>query len=124
MHALVTGGAGFIGSHTVDLLISEGYEVTVLDSLVKGHRGALHPGAAFVQGDCGDQQLLDQIFSSGRFDAVLHFAAFIEAGESMVNPCRFFVNNTSKALSLLDRMAAHSVKRFIVSSTAATYGDP
>jgi UDP-glucose 4-epimerase len=124
MHTLVTGGAGFIGSHTVDLLISDGHKVTVLDSLVKGHRGALHPGAAFIQGDCGDQQLLDQLFSSAHFDAVLHFAAFIEAGESMVNPCRFFVNNTSKALTLLDKMVAHSIKHFIFSSTAATYGDP
>ena len=124
MDVLVTGGAGFIGSHTVDLLISGGYQVTVLDSLEKGHREAVHPDAAFVQSDCGDQKLLDQLFASTRFDAVLHFAAFIEAGESMVDPGRFFVNNTSKALVLLDRMAAHSIKRFIFSSTAATYGDP
>ena len=124
MHVLVTGGAGFIGSHTVDLLISEGYQVTVIDSLEKGHREAVHPDAAFVQGDCGDQKLLDQLFASKRFDAVLHFAAFIEAGESMVHPGRFFVNNTSKALALLDRMAAHSIVHFIFSSTAAIYGDP
>jgi len=124
MHLLVTGGAGFIGSHTVDLLISDGYQVTVIDNLEKGHREAVHPDAALVQGDCGDQRLLDQLFASKRFDAVLHFAAFIEAGESMVHPGRFFVNNTSKALVLLDRMVAHSVKRFIFSSTAATYGDP
>ena len=124
MHLLVTGGAGFIGSHAVDLLISGGYQVTVIDSLEKGHREAVHPDATLVQGDCGDQKLLDQLFASKRFDAVLHFAAFIEAGESMVNPGRFFVNNTSKALALLDRMAAHSIKHFIFSSTAATYGDP
>ena len=124
MHVLVTGGAGFIGSHVVDLLIEEGFRVTVLDSLIKGYREAVHPGATFVQGDCGDQHLLDQLFGSNRIGAVLHFAAFIEAGESMINPGRFFVNNTSKALALLDRMAAHSVGRFIFSSTAATYGDP
>jgi UDP-glucose 4-epimerase len=124
MRVLVTGGAGFIGSHVVDLLISEGYRITVIDSLEKGHIEAVHADATFVQGDCGDQQLLDQLFKSERFDAVLHFAAFIEAGESMANPGRFFVNNTSKALVLLDRMTAHSIPRFIFSSTAATYGDP
>ena len=124
MHILVTGGAGFIGSHAADLLVREGHQVTVLDSLVKGHREAVHPDAAFVQGDCGDGELLGRLFSSGRFDSVMHFAAFIEAGESMKNPGRFFVNNTSKTLALLDAMATHSVKRFIFSSTAATYGDP
>lgn len=124
MHVLVTGGAGFIGSHTADLLINEGHRVTVLDSLIKGYREAVHPEANFVHGDCGDQGLLDQIFSSQQIDAVFHFAAFIEAGESMASPGRFFVNNTSKALMLLDRMAAHSVRNFIFSSTAATYGEP
>jgi len=124
MHVLVTGGAGFIGSHVVDMLIGEGYRVTVIDSLEKGHREAVHTDATFVKGDCGDQQLLDKVFQSEQFDAVLHFAAFIEAGESMAKPGRFFVNNTSKALILLDRMTAHSIRRFIFSSTAATYGDP
>ncbi|MDR2562001.1 MAG: UDP-glucose 4-epimerase GalE [Holophagales bacterium] len=124
MHILVTGGAGFIGSHAADLLVRDGHQVTVLDSLVKGHVEALHPDATFVQGDCGDGELLGKIFSSKRFDAVMHFAAFIEAGESMKNPGRFFVNNTSKTLVLLDAMAAHSVRHFIFSSTAATYGDP
>jgi UDP-glucose 4-epimerase len=124
MHILVTGGAGFIGSHAADLLVREGHQVTVLDSLVKGHKEALHPDAAFVQGDCGDGELLGKLFSAKCFDAVMHFAAFIEAGESMRNPGRFFVNNTSKTLALLDAMAAHSVRHFIFSSTAATYGDP
>ncbi|MCL1892693.1 MAG: UDP-glucose 4-epimerase GalE [Holophagaceae bacterium] len=124
MHILVTGGAGFIGSHTVDLLINGGYKVTVLDNLVKGYREAVHKDANFIQGDSGDQKLLDQLFTSEKIDGVFHFAALIEAGESMVNPGRFFVNNTSKALALLDKMAAHSVKYFIFSSTAATYGDP
>jgi UDP-glucose 4-epimerase len=124
MNILITGGAGFIGSHAADLLIREGYGVTVLDSLVKGHREAVHPEASFVLGDCGDGKLLREIFSSTKFDAVMHFAAFIEAGESMKNPGGFFVNNTSKTLVLLDAMAEHSIKHFIFSSTAATYGDP
>jgi UDP-glucose 4-epimerase len=124
MRILVTGGAGYIGSHVVDLLVHEGHEVTVLDSLEKGHREAVHPSADLVQGDCGDAALLDQLFSRKPFDAVMHFAAYIEAGESMVDPGRFFVNNTARAMVLLDRMTAHGVKKFIFSSTAATYGNP
>jgi UDP-glucose 4-epimerase len=124
MRVLVTGGAGYIGSHTVDLLIHEGHDITVLDSLETGHREAVHPAAAFVQGDCGDAALLDHVFSRTRFDAVMHFAAYIEAGDSMVHPGRFFVNNTARTLVLLDRTTAHGVSRFIFSSTAATYGDP
>ncbi len=124
MRVLVTGGAGYIGSHVVDLLILDRHEVTVLDSLEKGHREAVHPRASFVQGDFGDAALLDGLFQQTSFDAVMHFAAYIEAGESMVDPGRFFVNNTARPLVLLDRMAAHGVKKFIFSSTAATYGDP
>jgi UDP-glucose 4-epimerase len=124
MRVLVTGGAGYIGSHAVDLLIRDGHEVTVLDSLESGHREAVHPAATFVQGDCGDAGLLDRLLGQARPDAVLHFAAYIEAGDSMVRPGRFFVNNTARSLILLDRLAAHGVTRLIFSSTAATYGDP
>jgi UDP-glucose 4-epimerase len=124
MRILVTGGAGYIGSHVVDLLVREGHAVTVLDTLEKGHREAVHPAARLVQGDVGDAALLDQLFTGTAFDAGMHFAAYIEAGESMVDPGRFFVNNTARALVLLDRMTAHGVPRFIFSSTAATYGDP
>ncbi|WLT31604.1 UDP-glucose 4-epimerase GalE [Geothrix sp. PMB-07] len=123
-HVLITGGAGFIGSHTVDLLIREGYAVTVLDSLEKGHRSVVHPQATFVQGDCGDAALLDEVFAERAVDAVLHFAAYIEAGESMQQPERFFVNNTARPLVLLDAMLRAGVKRFVFSSTAATYGEP
>lgn len=123
-HVLVTGGAGFIGSHTVDLLIREGHAVTVLDSLEKGHREAIHPEAAFVQGDCGDAALLDRIFAERAVDAVLHFAAYIEAGESMQRPERFFVNNTAQPMVLLDAMLRAGVKKVVFSSTAATYGEP
>jgi UDP-glucose 4-epimerase len=124
MQVLVTGGAGYIGSHVVDLLVRDGHEVTVLDSLEKGHREAVNPAATFVLGDFGDAALLDRLFSQISFEAVMHFAAYIEAGESMVDPGRFFVNNTARPLVLLDRLTARGVKKFIFSSTAATYGNP
>lgn len=124
MRILVTGGAGYIGSHVVDRLVREGHQVHVLDTLEKGHREAVHPKAGFTLGDCGDAALLDQLLGQGAFEAALHFAAYIEAGESMVDPGRFFVNNTARALVLLDRLAAHGVAKFLFSSTAATYGDP
>jgi len=122
MRVLVTGGAGYIGSHVVDLLVRDGHRITVLDTLEKGHREAVHPQARLVQGDCGDAALLDTLLPG--MDAVMHFAAYIEAGESMTDPGRFLVNNTARPLVLLDRMAAHGVARFIFSSTAATYGNP
>jgi UDP-glucose 4-epimerase len=124
MRVLVTGGAGYIGSHVVDLLVREGHAVTVIDSLENGHREAVHPAADLVHGNCGDPGLLDAVLGKTGFDAVMHFAAYIEAGESMVDPGRFFVNNTARALILLDRLTAHGVTRFLFSSTAATYGNP
>lgn len=124
MHVLVTGGAGYIGSHTTASLLADGNQVTVLDSLVKGHRSAVPTGATFVQGDVGDRSCLDQIFANRPVDAVVHFAAFIEAGESMRYPERFFQNNTARTLLLLEAMLTHGVKRFIFSSTAAVYGNP
>jgi UDP-glucose 4-epimerase len=124
MRVLVTGGAGYIGSHVVDLLVREGHLVTVIDSLEHGHRQAVHPAADLVHGNCGDPQLLDHVFGKTPFDAVMHFAAYIEAGESMVDPGRFFVNNTARSLTLLDRLTAHGVTKFLFSSTAAVYGDP
>ena len=124
MHVLVTGGAGFIGSHMVDRLIRKGVEVTVLDTLEKGHREAVHPEAAFVQGDCGDAALLERLFAKRPVEAVMHFAAYIEAGESMQVPERFLVNNTARPLALLEAMLQAGVKKFVFSSTAAIYGDP
>jgi len=124
MRVLVTGGAGYVGSHVVELLIQEGHEVTVLDSLENGHREAVHRSAAFVEGNCGDPALLDRLLRETAFEAVMHFAAYIEAGESMTDPGRFFVNNTARSLVLLDRLTAHGVRKLIFSSTAATYGSP
>ncbi|MGA2082524.1 MAG: UDP-glucose 4-epimerase GalE [Holophaga sp.] len=121
---LVTGGAGYIGSHVVQRLVERGFDVTVLDNLCKGHREAVHPSANFVQGDCGDKEILGRIFTGRPFSAVLHFAAFIEAGESMRFPERFFANNTANTLRLLETMLEHGVDKFIFSSTAATYGAP
>jgi UDP-glucose 4-epimerase len=124
MRVLVTGGAGYVGSHVVQLLVQGGHAVTVIDNLEKGHREAVDPAARFVQGDCGDAALLDPLLTAEPFDAVMHFAAYIEAGESMTDPGRFFVNNTARSLVLLDRLTAHGVRKLIFSSTAATYGDP
>jgi UDP-glucose 4-epimerase len=124
MHVLVTGGAGFIGSHTVALLLREGFRVTVLDSLEKGHQEALPSEVPLIVGNCGDADLLVRVFAENDFDAVMHFAAYIEAGESMQAPERFLVNNTARPLVLLEAMQQAGVMNFVFSSTAAIYGDP
>ncbi len=124
MQVLVTGGAGFIGSAVTAELLDAGHEVTVYDNLARGHREALHPDAEFVHGDIGDKAMLDRIFGEGAFEAVMHFAAFIEAGESMQKPEIYFRNNTANALTLLTTMLEYDIERFVFSSTAAVYGDP
>ena len=124
MRVLVTGGAGYIGSIVADQLLHNGHSVTVLDNLSKGHREAVPAGAEFVLGDTGDTAGLDPLFQAGRFDAVMHFAAFIEAGESMEVPAKYFDNNTAHALTLLKAVLKHRVARFVFSSTAAVYGEP
>lgn len=119
---LVVGGAGFIGSHMVKMLGRQGCQVTTLDDLSSGHRDAVLCGD-FVQGDMADRPLLDALLSRG-FDAVMHFASFIQVGESVQHPALYYQNNVVKTLALLDAMRAHGVQRFIFSSTAATFGEP
>jgi UDP-glucose 4-epimerase len=124
MHILVTGGAGYIGSVVAEHLLRDGHAVTVLDNLSMGWREAVPSGAEFVQGDTGDQAALDALFASHSFDAVMHFAALIEAGESVKFPDKYFENNSLRTLTLLRAMLNHDVSRFVFSSTAAVYGEP
>ena len=121
MKVLVTGGAGYIGSTVAQQLLDAGHLVTVLDNLSSGHRPAVPPGATFVRGETLDRALLDGVLQAGGFDAILHFAAFIEAGESMREPGRFFRNNVTGSLQLVDAAVAHGVGRFVFSSTAGVY---
>lgn len=124
MRLLVTGGAGYVGSVVSAELLRAGHRVAVFDSLARGHRAALPHGADLVIGDLADRQALDHFFQSRPVDAVLHFAALIEAGESMQAPERYFRNNAANTLNLLEAMLTHGVKRFVFSSTAALYGNP
>ncbi|MGB9435473.1 MAG: UDP-glucose 4-epimerase GalE [Candidatus Acidiferrum sp.] len=124
MRLLVTGGAGYIGSVVVQNLLDAGHKVTVIDNLSRGHRQAVPNGADLVVGDLAKKEILAGLFRLHQFDAVLHFAAFIEAGESMKFPETFFRNNTANALAVLEAMLEGHVSRFVFSSTAALYGNP
>ena len=124
MRVLVTGGAGYIGSVVADHLLRAGHAVTILDNLVMGWLEAVPAEAEFVSGDTGDEAALDRLFSSHAFDAVMHFAALIEAGESVKHPEQYFENNSARTLTLLRVMLKHNVSRFVFSSTAAVYGEP
>ena len=124
MRVLVTGGAGYIGSVIADELLQAGHEVVVFDNLSRGYRQAVPKGAALVVGELADRGALDELLRSRPIDAVMHFAALIEAGESMKAPEAFFRNNTANALTLLEAMLGAGVKRFVFSSTAALYGNP
>ena len=121
MNILVTGGAGYIGSATAEALINAGHSVTVYDSLVTGHRAAVPEGASFVEADLSNSDTLSKTLTDQAFDAVMHFAAFIEAGESMRDPGRFYHNNFTNSLSLMETATRAGVKRFVLSSTAAVY---
>jgi UDP-glucose 4-epimerase len=124
MKVLVTGGAGYIGSAVVGQLVAVGHEVVVFDNLSRGHRKAVPDGVDLVVGDIADRNLLDRIFGVSDVDAVMHFAALIEAGESMKAPEQFFRNNGLNTLTVLEAMLAAGVKRFVFSSTAALFGNP
>ncbi len=121
MNILLTGGAGYIGSAAAQMLLQAGHAVTVFDSLVTGHRAAVPDRAEFIQADLADQAALAQALQPGRFEAVMHFAAFIEAGESMQHPGKYFRNNLANSLGLLESCARAGVERFVLSSTAAVY---
>jgi UDP-glucose 4-epimerase len=121
---LVTGGAGYIGSVCVEDLLNRGHEVTVFDNLTEGHRKAVDQRAKFVQGDLADKTALSSLIGAEQPAAVMHFAAKALVGESMQNPYKYFFNNVSCGLNILDAMVEHGVKRFVFSSTCATYGIP
>jgi UDP-arabinose 4-epimerase len=123
MQILITGGAGYIGSHTAKQLAQAGYEPIVLDNLRHGHRWAVRWGP-LVEMDLGDREGLAQLFRNYRIGAVIHFAAFAYVGESMREPAEYFRNNVVNTLNLLDAMRASSVGRIVFSSTCATYGEP
>lgn len=121
MNILVTGGAGYIGSATAEALVRAGHAVTVYDSLVTGHQKAVPAEATFVQADLSDSHALIETLTREKFDAVLHFAASIEAGESMKEPGRFFQNNFSNSVKLMENAMRAGVKKFVFSSTAAIF---
>ncbi len=121
MNIFVTGGAGYIGSATAEGLIKAGHSVTVYDSLVTGHRAAVPAGANFINGSLEDSHALTEALTSNKFDAIMHFAAFIEAGESMRDPGKFFRNNFSNSLQLIETAVQVGIKKLVFSSTAAVY---
>jgi UDP-glucose 4-epimerase len=124
MNVFVTGGAGYIGSVCVEELILAGHTVTVFDNLSEGHRSAVDPGARFIQGDFADREVILATLQEVRPDAVIHFAANALVGESMTNPSKYFRNNVAAGINLLDAAVAAGVRKFVFSSTCATYGPP
>ncbi len=124
MKVLVVGGAGYIGSVTVDQLVQAEHSVTVLDSLVGGHREAVSGEAELVVGDVRDEDSLARLFASHAFDAVVYYGGYIQASESVLNPGRYFANNVGGCIALLNGMVAYGVERFVFSSSAAVYGEP
>lgn len=124
MRVMVTGGAGFIGSTTAAALRDAGHDVTVVDDLSRGVRTMVPDDVRFVQADVTDTEAIGPVVAEGRFDACLHFAALIEVGDSMQRPEAYFATNTSGTARLLDVLMRHDVGRFVLSSTAATYGEP
>jgi UDP-glucose 4-epimerase len=124
MRVLVTGGAGYIGSHFVQLLVERGVEVGVVDSLISGYRDAVPEGVPFFQGEVGDQRFMAETLSHLHPDAVVHFAGLIQVGESVTRPDLYWAGNVAQSLTLLDAVTAAGVRAFVFSSTAAVYGEP
>ena len=124
MAVLICGGAGYVGSHNVRAFIERGEEVIVVDSLETGHRASVPEGIKFYKGDIRNGEVLDQIFTENKIEAVVHFCAYSLVGESMEKPLKYFDNNVGGMFSLLEAMHRHDIKRIIFSSTAATYGEP
>lgn len=121
---LVTGGAGYIGSACTEYLLDRGYEVTVFDDLITGHRSAVDPRAEFIRGNLADRELIIDVAKKGNFSGIMHFAAFSLVGESMTDPSKYFRNNLANGINLADAAVAGNVKNFVFSSTAATFGQP
>jgi UDP-glucose 4-epimerase len=121
---LVVGGAGYIGSVTVDQLVAADHDVTVIDSLVSGHAAAVNDEAEFVHADIRDEQALTRLFASHNFQAVINYSGYIQAGESVTQPGRYFANNIGGTITLLNAMVTYGVTRFVFSSSAAVYGEP
>jgi UDP-glucose 4-epimerase len=123
---LVTGGAGYIGTHAVQALEDKGFQVIILDNLVYGHQEPVetHLQAKIVVGDISDRESLGKLFSTTKIDAVMHFAAYAYVGESVSDPAKYYQNNVVGTIALLDTMRQHGIKNFIFSSTCATYGNP
>jgi len=124
LRILVTGGAGYVGGTVAELLLQKGHEVAVYDNLCHGHRSMVPAKAEWIEGGLADRSKLEQVFSSRTFDGVMHFAALIEAGESMNKPELYFRNNSASTLTLFEAMLAQGVTRLVFSSTAAVYGEP
>jgi UDP-glucose 4-epimerase len=123
LKVLIVGGAGYIGSHMAQMLLERGHDAVVFDNLSTGYRDAVL-GGTFVEGDLSDNAALDRVFTAHRFDGVMHFASCIEVGESMRDPAKYYRNNVANTLNLLDAMRRHGAVNFILSSTAAIFGEP
>ena len=124
MKVLVVGGAGYIGSHCVKQLVAAGHEAVVVDNLVYGHRAAVAPSIRLHDINLGDPAAIDRVIGTEKPDAVMHFAAYAYVGESVSNPLKYYQNNVAATLTLLETMLKHGVKKFVFSSTCATYGIP
>ena len=124
MKVFVTGGAGYIGSICVEELLNAGHQVTVFDNLSEGHRVAVDERAQFIEGCLSDRETILNAVAADQSEAVMHFAAFAQVGESMTDPSKYFRNNVANGINLLDAAVEAGVKKFVFSSTAATYGMP